>query len=264
MNKLEIPDNALTEAVKSADKHVGQTYDNLTQPVTKAVGNGIGDIVELVFSPFRFFKEGVNLFFGHFIKVFKKELDEKEKSIPADKKIEPDFHAVSMALDNSKFCITNDELRKMFVNLIGNTMNTDKKDIAHPAFSEIIKQMTTLDAKILEIFKNKSEQPIVEIRAKNDNGSYKTLCDKFLITEINNFNFESSLISISNLERLGLLDITYKRELTNDDLYSDYVKIMKDFKISPFKKERQYKVTLEKGVVYLTQVGEAFIKACME
>ena len=263
MNKLEIPDNALTEAVKSADKHVGQTYDNLTQPATKAVGNGVGDIVELVFSPFRFFKDGVNLFFEHKLKVYKKELEEKEKSIPADKKIEPDFHAVSMALDNSKFCITNDELRKMFVNLIGNTMNTDKKDIAHPAFSEIIKQMTTLDALILETFRNMCEQPIIKVIVQLDEEKFRQISNRIFFPQSQNTKFyaennihpEKLSISISNCERLGLLDITYEHRLADDNLYSDYDKAIKGMK-----KE----VSLEKGIVYLTEVGRAFIKACME
>ena len=112
MNKFEIPDNALTEAVKSADKHVGQTYDDLTHPVAQSTGIGIASIVDLVFSPFRYLSDKSKVIFNHKIEKLKKELEEKEKSIPADKKIEPDFHAVSMALDNSKFCITNDELRK--------------------------------------------------------------------------------------------------------------------------------------------------------
>ena len=63
------------------------------------------------------------------------------------------------------------------------------------------------------------------------------------------------MISISNLERLGLLDITYEHRLADDNLYSDYEDIIKGMK-----EEISYK----KGVVYLTEVGYAFIEACME
>ncbi len=263
MNKLEIPDNALTEAVKSADKHVGQTYDDLTHPVAQSTGMGVGSIVDLVFSPFRYLNEKSNIYFEHKLKVYKKELEEKEKSIPADKKIEPDFHAVSMALDNSKFCITNDELRKMFVNLIGNTMNSDKKDIAHPAFSEIIKQMTTEDALILETFRNMCEQPIIKVIVQLDEEKFRQISNRIFFPQSqntkfyaeNNIHLEKLSISISNCERLGLLDITYEHRLADDNLYSDYDKAIKGMK-----KE----VSLEKGIVYLTEVGRAFIKACME
>lgn len=263
---IKINDESIKEAIKTGDKHLGPTYDNLTAPVSKSIGNGIADIVDLVFSPFRYLNEKSNMFFEHKLKVYKKELEEKENSIPEDKKIEPDFHAVSLALDNSKFCITNDELRKMFVNLIGNTMNTDKKDIAHPAFSEIIKQMTTEDALILETFKNRKEQPIVEVRSKEGFCCYKTLIDKYFIPLIEDYDsdyFASSIIS-SNLERLGLLGVKYGSELSGD-LYSAYIKdLKKTEKELSSKMKKKIKLTIEKGIVYRTQVGEAFIKACME
>ena len=258
MNKLELPDNALTEVIKSADKHVGQTYDNLTQPVSQSTGTGLGCIVDLVFSPFKYLNEKSNLHFQHKLKEYKKELEEKEKSIPADKKTEPDFQAVSLALDNSKFCITNDELRKMFVNLIGNTMNSDMKDIAHPAFSEIIKQMTSLDAIILESFTINESQPIIEIRriANEAEGTYDVIYKNYYIAPLINspFSVDSYSISISNLERLGLVKTLYDKFLHEVSLYDKYQKIVeKDFKGNTF----------QKGIVTLTQVGTSFIKACL-
>lgn len=261
---IKINDESIKEAIKTADKHLGPTYDNLTKPVSKSTGMGIASIVDLVFLPFRYLSDKSKLIFNHKIEELKKELEEKEKSIPDDKKIEPDFHAVSLALDNSKFCITNDELRKMFVNLIGNTMNTDKKDIAHPAFSEIIKQMTTEDALILETFEDMIQQPIIVARQNFDDGSCQTIYDKYFIPQIHVCDSMAGLISISNLVRLGLLDITYEVKLP-DDLYSSFIKgIEETEKRLTIEEGREVKHKIEKGVVSLTELGHAFMKACME
>jgi len=257
MNKLELPDNALTEAVKAVDNHVGQTYDNLTYPITKSAGTLIGSIVDLVFSPFRYFDAKSNEFFQHKLRMYKKQLEEKEKSIPTAKKTDPDFHIVSLALDNSKFCITNDELREMFVNLIGNTMNSDMKDIAHPAFAEIIKQMTSIDAIILKTFTIKSSQPIAEIRHSDENRTYEVIYRNYFIAQLidNPFSSEACSVSVTNLERLGLVNIFYDAFLSDSSLYDNYNNVLE----CEFKGHE-----LHKGIVALTQVGQAFIKVCFD
>ncbi|NLT10660.1 MAG: DUF4393 domain-containing protein, partial [Ruminococcus sp.] len=206
---------------------------------------------------FRYLDSKANMLFEHKLKVYKKELEEKEKNIPINKKTEPDFHAVSMALDNSKFCITNDDLRKMFVNLIANTMNSDMKDIAHPAFSEIIKQMTSQDAIILRSFAIDHDQPIVEIIHIDKDKSYDIIQSNYFLLQGRRIicTAESSSISISNLIRLGLIKVDYGKTLNIPNIYEKYERILE---------EKFEGNSLEKGIVSLTQVGEAFIKACFE
>lgn len=256
MNKLELPDNALTEAVKTADKHVGQTYDNLTAPVTQSTGTGLSNIVDLVFSPFKYFNDKAALYYQHKLTVYKKELEEKEKDIPEEKKKEPDFQAVSLALDNSKFCITNDDLRKMFVNLITNTMNSDMQGIAHPAFSEIIKQMTSLDAKLLKSFEANKYQPIVEIRTPKGDDGYTVIYNNFFLpsAEIET-TIDSCSVSISNLRRLGLVNITYSEWLNDAKNYQAHEEY-----VNKFHSGNEY----QKGLVTLTPVGEKFIQVCFD
>lgn len=56
----------------------------------------------------------------------------------------------------------NETLREMYVNLLANSMNTDKNSVVHPSFVEIIKQMNSLDAKVFdEIAKTNAYQKVM-------------------------------------------------------------------------------------------------------
>lgn len=259
LNNLKLPDEALTEVVRSADKHLGETYDNLVQLPSKETGKGIASIVRLVFSPFRFFSDKAGMFFNNQLKVYEKELEEKIDSIPEEKRIEPDFHTVSVALDNSKFCITNDTLRKMFVNLIASTVNIDTKDIAHPAFAEIIKQMTSTDANLLKIFLINSDQPICQIEQKKEIGT-ETLFVNYFIPSGDDIScsVKQASLSITNLVRLGLVAINNLSRIVDEAVYN---RMEEQCKIDFANVED---VVLCKNVVSLTPVGELFLKVCFD
>lgn len=260
LNNLEIPNEALTETVKSTDKHLGETYDNVVNLPTKAIGYGLSSIINLVFSPFKYLNDKSSLSFQHKLRIYEKELEEKEKSIPEDKKVEPDFHSVSLALDNSKFCITNDVLRMMFVNLIGNSMHSDKKDMAHPAFAEIIKQMCTLDAMILTTFKNDAVQPIINIMKSNSDKSTTMLYRDLFFAFIENipYSYELFSMSISNLNHLGLVKIDYTVSLHHKKLYDELKAISSEI-ISYSMDE----IKFTEGIVTLTPLGNKFVSVCL-
>ncbi len=80
---------------------------------------------------------------------------------------------VGPALEASRYYIEEEELRKMFAKLIASSMNKNKSEISitHPSFVEIIKQLTPLDAQILDfIINNNQTAPIVRIGIKYPNG----------------------------------------------------------------------------------------------
>ena len=274
-DNVQIPDEALVKAVDVADKHVGETYDLTINKIAKEAGDGLADIVHIFFglphllnSPF--FKEKAKQFIN--------ELLDKKKKIPVDRLVDPDYHTVSLALENCRHCITSDELRHMFVNLICNSMNSEFENKIHPSFSEYIKQMSTLDAIILKAFVDSSnadpdEHIIVscsfsalaveEIRVIHPDGSHEVAHTNIVFVDIPDIKYDVHRFSssITHLQQLGLVNIDYSRYVSENE-YHPFKQIEKDIETA-FKIESD-KIEIKKGIAMLTPIGQDFLAVCVD
>lgn len=243
---------------------VDNAIKNLTDEPTKNAGKALGDIFFLVFGGISQAAEKRKMKYSHDLKLYEKELEESIEQIPEENKIEPSIQITAQALENSKYCISEPELRKMFVNLITSSMDSSRAFEVHPSFPEIIKQMSPLDAEIISDFKKYSTQPIARFDLKFPNGSSRTL-DDYLYFSIEGSHSYPYAASISSLERLGLLSVDFSNYLTDASRYQlftdwSYYKHLK----------RKYEdtasgqvVNIVKGICSLTPLGRTFIEACV-
>lgn len=274
MPKLDINANVSKNVTDLANKPI----HNLLDKPTAAIGNGLASIFSLVFAPVEYLDqktklesqyqiEKKQLYYQQSIEEFKQELENKVSKIPQENLVDPDFHTAYDALEKSKSCITDAELRKMFVNLISSSMNSSINSSVHPSFASIINQMSVLDAKILMTFKYNRDQPIIELREKNLQNGYVTLMTNlFIYTASDNdksINIDIAQIqnSISSLSRLGLISIDYSQYLVNEQHYSELEKVAATLydKFSIDIDNRK----MQKGVVSLTPLGINFTKVCL-
>ena len=81
-------------------------------------------------------------------------------------------------------------------------MNIDYQKDAPPAFAEILKQMSPLDAEIIKVFKKAPLVGLPICRYQiSENGGYQTLLENVFIDYFLP-NLEAASISISSLARL--------------------------------------------------------------
>lgn len=249
-----------TELPPAADTAIS----NLTNKPTLAIGTTFADLWDLVFGGISYLSEKKKIEYAHKLDLYRRELEDSIKQIPPEKVTEPSIQVTAQALENSKYCIESDELREMFTSLISNSMNTDFSKDVHPSFAEILKQMSPLDAIIIKIFKGSSVNglPLCQYRLFDILGTqgFQILLDNVFLAHPNAYPPDNSL-SISSLSRLGLLETSYDRCITNEDLYV------------PFRKHPWYKflqekfpdktVNIQKGVALLTPLGRSFTNVCI-
>lgn len=240
---------------------VDNAIKNITDKPTLAVGTTFSDLWDLVFSSISYLSEKKKIKYAHKLEIFRKQLEDSIDQIPADKKIDPSVQTTAQALENSKYCIDQDNLREMFAALISNSMNADYQKDIHPSFAEILKQMSSLDAEVIKVFKNSPliGLPICRYQI-NEKEGYKTLLENVFIDYFL-LNLETCSISISSLTRLGLLKVSYADYLTNKEAY-------KGFTEHPWfvflKKEFPDKnISIQKGIVSLTPLGRSFTRICI-
>lgn len=170
------------ELPKSLDKAI----ENLTNEPSGRIGQLTADLFDLVMYPVHGMAERKRMKVDEKterftierqkrIEDFKKEVFEKCKQISEENRVEPDEKTVSI-LKDAEFCLNEKEIRELFANLISKSMNSSYSDEISPAFSAIIKQFSSKDAKVfkhicqlyLELLKsNKSVEPIGSISLIN-------------------------------------------------------------------------------------------------
>jgi len=257
---------------------VPKFLDEAITPVAQSVGNTLSSIWTMVFGGIDIYAQKTQHKRLVALNKFKEELEQKVTSVPQEKLVEPPLHIVGPSIEASKYYFESDELRSMFANLIAASINVDTIAKAHPSFVEIIKQLSPLDAKNLQLFKLKNRFPIVEYELviKNNKGKTPYKTNVFLEnTEI--IDVDLNATSISNLHRLGLVVIDYEQYLVNDALYKKFLNIpfyqeleqlftsgISSLNSDLINFEKIYeKIELKKGIVTITPLGQSFIDLCI-
>lgn len=207
-----------------------------------------------------------------YIDIYKDQLKTSLNEIPEKNRQEPKNSIIWPALESSIFYLENEEYRKMFAKLITSACDARKNANIHACFLEIIKQMDPLDAHLISLFKHNFSLPIIELRALNDaDNSIQIELSNCFLTNTLNEKLDSNASAITNLDRLGLIKIDFTSWLTDDDRYSIY-RNHPDFVIKKKNIVSNYKLigtgikdlTIGKGLVSLTPLGEDFIEVCIE
>ena len=240
---------------------IDNAVQNLTDKPTKNIGDTFGDIWYLIFGGISFCAEKKRIKYAHSLEEFKKELDNSVSSIPPEKQIEPSFQVTAQALENSKYCVEEKELRDMFTSLISHSMNSDFSQDIHPSFAEIIKQMSALDAAVIRTFVNSPTTGLPLCRYElRESGGYSTLLENvYLRYPI--ANLSACSLSISSLVRLGLLKTSYEDYLLDESLYTPFQEHIW-FKML-HQKFPDKKVSFQNGLVALTPLGRSFVRVCI-
>lgn len=243
---------------------------NLTNPITKRVGIFFDDIFTLVFGGWSHeLAEKSRIKHERNIENFKESLKSDLNCIPEENRILPKESIVGPALEASKYYFEESEIRDMFEKLIASSMDSRKATKVHPSFTEIIKQLSPLDAQNLKLFKKLHELPIVEYHVNRKEGYNVSRTNVFLENpDCQDINIQA--VSVAALERVGLVTISFSLFLVNDDIYRKYEenpfyislsKAIESFKNDPTKEITE--TSIKKGKIKLTPLGETFIDVCL-
>lgn len=209
----------------------------------------------------------VGLDFGEkYLKDYKERIIKNLEKIPEDDLVEPSIKIIGPAIESSKYYIEDDYCREMFAKLIASSCNTKLNNYTHPCFIEIIKELSTSDAKFLLIFLDNNTYPMVELEEYHNNG----IVTPFLLSIIdfknndNSFEIEEKLKNskiLDNLLRLRLI----RKNSSVLELNYDY----NNFKNHPFYKacestiESDSKIIIKKYRLELTELGKDFVACCI-
>lgn len=251
---------------------VGQTsgvlekaYDDLAHPTAKSLGNTASLIPRTIGVWLGKWEKWV-INGEESIRLTAEAVREKADKIPEEKLTEPEPYVAIPAVQQLSYCYDSEVLREMYANLLVSSMNTDTKGQVHPAFVDIIKQLTPDEAKLLKsIAKETSYIPLIDLQIQLGSGrghipflkNYTNIGDRVCDTPTNICAY------IENLDRLKLVCILEDIHMTDRDKYiplenSPYYSTLKNIKLP----EGKTFTTKQKSFV-ITEFGKSFIDTCI-
>lgn len=240
--------------VKEAAGNLGQTAVTLT----KAINNALLPLAAINFT---FDKARV-----YFSDKFQQDLTEKAQAIPQEHIVEPKASIVGPTLQGLAFTHEEPNLKEMYLNLLATAMDGRSASNAHPAFVEIIKQLDSEDARLITgVLQSPSAMPIVQIHCRLKTGGYTVLVQHLMDLK----NMETgqpiqdsrSPAMVDNWIRLGLVEVSYDKHLSDLAQYSWVEQHPEFIKLSQTPQTDEATVEYEKGFLNRTEFGKRFAMA---
>lgn len=241
--------------VKEAANNLGQTAVTLTKTINNA-------LLPLAAINFAFDKAR-----AYFAGQFQQDLAEKASAIPQKQIVEPKASIAGPALQGLAFTHEETNLKEMYLSLLATSMDGRVAAEAHPAFVEIIRQLSSEEAGLIRgALQSPSAIPIVEVRLTTvGKQGWQVLATHLLnLTEsVTKQPTENPRIPamVDNWLRLGLVDVDYNKHLMDENSYTWVEERPEVVRYRQLHENEQQKLSFANGVIQRTALGIQFAKS---
>lgn len=273
-NGLDNFANSLGKAIET----VPELYDDALKPATQESGKTLSLIpraINAALAPIRQWIAQKEYNVAETEKILAKKLEKLDQQ----KIVTPEPYVAVPAIQAISYSMNSQELRELYANLLAKSMNSDTKDFVHPAFVEIIKQLSPIDARILNIIYEMRNFPVVDMEVSEYTRDVSKIDIEYLslteenpirtltvagITTIDFLSPNSVLLSLDNLLRLKLVDegITFDAEIPQpiraSASYQKSKAKLDKYLSSPFFKYQEFCKYLR-----LSTLGKSFHNICI-
>lgn len=258
-------DGLETELVVATVKVAKEVAEDIVRPTSQSIGANLGLMVEGVMGWLGCWGEKQKFKQLQNVQQYKQQIISKISIIPTDRLCEPKINIVGPAIEASKYFFEEQYYRDMFSSLIASSCDNYLSGTVHPAFVEIIKQLSPSDAKLLSVFKYHNTYPMADAFEVHSDGKITPfLLSIFDFKDKNEmFKLDEYLKLTSSLENLIRLGIVVKNnaifELNyNYEAFREHW-LFKGYQIAI---ESGSKIQTQNYRIELNELGRAFVKCC--
>ena len=227
----------------------------------------VTETVKTVLLPLAALNYGARRAQEYFQTKFESDMSKRTVGIPADDVVAPKASVAGPALQGLAFSHDEEELKDLYLGLLATSMDGRSPGAAHPAFAEVIRQISVDEVKLLEsgLKYAGGSLAIASIRrTRTDPTGYVTIVRHVLNTRNEaGEQSEHNLLSayVDNWVRLGLFEVSFAEHLLDDGSY-DWVAERPEFIAASGKPIPEgWRLEFQKGIMTRTEFGAAFARA---
>lgn len=239
---------------------VKAVYDDVAHPALSEVGKALQGVTRMALAPVSAMVWGFDKI-ASYLDVAIPEYFARKK-IASEKIKSPDPSIAVPTIMALTYNSHKAELREMFTNLLGASMNSDVVD-EHPAFVEIIKQLCSDEGKMLKEIYKRGSLPIIKFRL-----SIETVGEIDVLPYFSDICYcvgceypQKFPEYLDNLHRHGLVDVEVDRHFVNNEYYENLKKHPACKKI---KVQTGQRIVEVKSIYEISAFGRKFCSVCME
>lgn len=270
--KIMASDGSITTQVKEGTSVLGEVIKIAgNNPDAKQAANNLGKAARIITETINnglLPLAAINYAFGkaqkYFQENFEKELSDKTISIPPEHITQPKASIAGPILQGLAFTHEEVNLKEMYLNLLATAMDNRISEVAHPAFTEIIKQLNSEEA---QMFKEFSESlPICLIKLTHTEKQSWNVLAMHLLNDID-LETENPIVNpkvpalVDNLIRLGLIKVDYQIYLSDTGSYEWVDQRPEVVALKTQFEDEIHKIEIERGTLERTAFGIQFAKA---
>lgn len=262
------------DAVKMADalgaivKHAGdsseakQAASNIGKAavtITEALNNCLLPIAAVNFA-FRKAKT-------YFDNQFQADLQAATAGIPEESLIEPKAFVAAPVLQGLAFAHEEPSLKSLYLALLATAMDQRNESKCHPAFVEIIKQLSPEEARMMRSFIDaRGNRAVVRLSYHVPEREGMMILFEHIVSHFDRRSGEEIAnphgpAMLTNLVRLGLVEVTYSQFIPDESAYAFAKNRPEYFEALQRVKKDGEKISVDQGVIRRTPLGERFANA---
>lgn len=253
----------MLDKLKLPNETIDKIYDDGFHQSVAETGKVVGRIPRLINAAFApldcwILKREYN------IEKTKQILEENLKNADPEKIVSPEPYVAVPAIQAISYAMDSDELRTLYANLLAKSIYLDTKDSVHPAFTEIIKNLSPADCRVFDSIMKRPFPEIayyeMQVGAIGNNSYYVAFP---YVTAFTFASVNSIASSIDNLSRCSLITPT-DFYFDNDSYYSEiretqpYKDIISPYRNNPDSQE----IRPRKKSIKATTLGKQFYNVC--
>lgn len=253
--------------VKGIAGVVGPIVHDLTRPVMKEIGGALQKTVHAFLLPVYRGLEG----FEAVVNWVAEETTQRLWDVPPEDVKEPAAYVAGPALEALRFAMDEQELRSLYAALLATAMHRPSSSNAHPAFVEIIKQLTPDEARIIRVFADGLARPMLNLNKIGPlapglvSPSSTVAGEGFQIVdeEVGLRGVPAFPTYLMNLIRLGLLEMPPNLRIAVNETYAE-IEAHEEIKQLRAEVEAEgCRLEIVRRMIRLTPLGHQFLRACV-
>ncbi len=237
----------------------GQNLGQTALTITKTINNALLPLAAVNFA----FDKARAYFSGR----FQQDISAKTSTIPLEQVVEPKASIAGPALQGLAFTHEEPNLREMYLSLLATAMDGRVAADAHPAFVEVIRQLSSEDAQLIQgALQSVAAIAIVEIRLNTvGQQGYRTLARHVLnlTNSTTNAPVENPQLAamVDNWVRLGLVNVDYMTKITDLAAYEWVEQRPEVIRFRQTYENETQKLDFANGILIRTAFGAQFARA---